>query len=69
MKVREMLKKMKKQGWYFVEDGTNHEKWAHDLYEYEWIPVPRHYSDDLKKSTEESIKKAMKNVEQRKKGE
>jgi predicted RNA binding protein YcfA (HicA-like mRNA interferase family) len=63
MKVREILRKMKKQGWYFVEEGTNNEKWGHRLYSQEWIPVPRHHADDLKKSTEESIKAAMKEVE------
>ncbi|MHC9544596.1 MAG: type II toxin-antitoxin system HicA family toxin [Vulcanimicrobiota bacterium] len=63
MKVREILRKMKKQGWYFIEKGAHHEKWGHDNYSQEWIPIPRHYGDDLKKSTEESIKRAMKEVE------
>ena len=63
MKVREILRKMKKQGWYLIEEGTSHQKWGHDLYSQEWLPVPRHYNTDLKKTVEESIKRAMKEVE------
>jgi len=55
MKVREILRKMKRQGWYLIEEGTSHQKWGHDLYSQEWLPVPRHYNTDLKKTVEESI--------------
>lgn len=66
MKAREIIKKLKEQGWYLEEHGSRHDKWAHSLYGNEWIPLPRHYDVELSKTVESSVKRAMQEVEAKK---
>lgn len=56
MKVSEMLRKLKKDGWFFHRHGKRHDLYRHPTKENE-IPLPRHQNQELKKGTERSILK------------
>ena len=56
MKVSEIVKLIKKIGCYKVKEGTNHERWYSPVTGKEFS-VPRHYSKELKTTTEHSIRK------------
>ncbi|MEE6129186.1 type II toxin-antitoxin system HicA family toxin [Chryseobacterium arthrosphaerae] len=57
MKVSEMLKILKKDGWYLHRNGAKHDLYVHDTKDGS-VTVPRHPSTELKKGTEQSILKA-----------
>jgi predicted RNA binding protein YcfA (HicA-like mRNA interferase family) len=64
LRAGEIIRKMKKQGWYKLEEGTNHAKWTHDkLLSRAYIPVPRHDSQELSSGVENEIMKCIKEVE------
>lgn len=56
MKISELLKILKADGWYFDHHGTNHDQYRHPTKTGQ-IPIPRHTSKELRKKTEESILK------------
>lgn len=56
MKVSEMLRVLKKDGWYLYREGRNHSMYRHNTKEGTVI-LPRHPSAELKKGTEQSILK------------
>ncbi len=57
MRVNEMLKILKKDGWYLYKHGGNHDIYVHDTKDGQII-IPRHPSKELKKGTEQSILKS-----------
>jgi len=57
VKVSEILKILKKDGWFLHRNGSKHDLYRHPKKEGQ-IPVPRHTSQELKKGTEESILKS-----------
>lgn len=64
MKVGEIIRIMKRQGWKLKEHGSEHDKWAHELYfSKSYICIPRHKSEELSKYVENKIKSAMHEVE------
>lgn len=56
MKVSEIVKEIKKIGCRKVAEGTKHELWYSPVTG-KRFNVPRHYSKELKKKTEQSIRK------------
>lgn len=56
MKVSEILKILKKDGWYLYRNGSKHDIYRHPTKENQ-IPVPRHKGQELAKGTEQSILK------------
>lgn len=56
-KVSEILKRLKKDGWYLHRHGANHDQYRHPTKKGQ-IPVPRHGSSEVAKGTENSILKA-----------
>lgn len=56
MKVSEMVKILKKDGWYIKREGSKHTVYIHTTKDGSVI-VPRHPSAELKKGTEQSILK------------
>ncbi|MGP1588429.1 MAG: type II toxin-antitoxin system HicA family toxin [Oribacterium sp.] len=54
MKVSEVVKLLKKNGCYKTKEGTNHERWYSPITG-KTFSVPRHYSKELMKKTEQSI--------------
>lgn len=68
MKVGEIIKLMKKQGWYLLKHGTNHDKWTHKLYSNPFIPIPRHKSQELSSGVEIKIKTAIKEIQREMEG-
>lgn len=56
MKVSELLKILKKDGWYLEREGKKHSIYVHLIKEGLLI-IPRHPSSELKKGTEQSILK------------
>lgn len=56
MKVSEMLKILKKDGWFLHRKGSKHDLYRHPSKDGQ-IPIPRHPSQELRKGTEESILK------------
>lgn len=56
MKVSEMLKILKKDGWFLHRNGKRHDLYRHPTKNGQ-IPISRHKSQELKKGTEKSILK------------
>lgn len=56
MKVSEILRILKKDGWYLHREGANHSLYRHAIKEGTVI-LPRHPNTELKKGTEQSILK------------
>ncbi len=56
MKVSEMVKILKKDGWYILREGSKHTIYIHET-KVGSVIVPRHPSAELKKGTEQSILK------------
>ena len=56
MKVSEMVKILKKDGWYIFREGGKHTLYVHPT-KGGTVIVPRHPSAELKKGTEQSILK------------
>lgn len=56
MKVSELLKILKNDGWYLHRNGSNHDLYRHPTKEGQ-LTVPRHGSKEMAKGTEESILK------------
>lgn len=56
MKVSEILKILKKDGWYLEREGGRHSLYVHPTKE-GTVVIPRHPSSELKKGTEQSILK------------
>ena len=56
MKVSELVREVKKIGCYKLEEGANHEKWFSPVTGKKFY-IPRHYSKELKRKTEENIRK------------
>lgn len=56
MKVSELVKEIKSIGCYFDHEGGNHEIWFSPVTGIKF-PVPRHYSQELNKKIENSIRK------------
>lgn len=54
MKVSEIVKLLKKNGCYKVREGANHECWYSPITGKNFS-IPRHYSKELVKKTEQSI--------------
>ena len=57
MKGSEIVKLLKQAGCFKVEDGANHERWYSPRTGKKFT-VPRHYSKEIPKGTEQSIKKS-----------
>lgn len=57
MKVNQLLKVLKKDGWFLDRHGKKHDIYIHATKE-NFLQIPRHPSAELKKGTEESILKA-----------
>ncbi len=57
MKVSELVKLIKKDGWYLHRNGANHDLYRHPMKDGQ-ITIPRHGARELAKGTEESILKA-----------
>ena len=56
MKTSEAIKKLKKSGCYFLEDGTNHAWWYSPTTGLKF-QLPRHQSQELATGTKKSIEK------------
>lgn len=56
MKVSEMLRLLKKDGWFLHREGSNHSIYRHETKKGTVI-LPRHPATELKKGTENSILK------------
>jgi len=56
MKVSEILRVLKKDGWYLHREGSNHSLYKHNTKKGTVI-LPRHPSQELKKETAQSILK------------
>jgi mRNA interferase HicA len=56
-KVSELLKLLKKDGWFLFRNGSNHDIYRHPTKENQ-LTVPRHGSKEMAKGTYESILKA-----------
>lgn len=56
MKVNEIIKILKKDGWYLYRNGKKHDLYRHPTKTGQ-IPIPRHRSQELKTGTEKSILK------------
>lgn len=56
MKTNEMVKILKKDGWYLLRHGANHDVYAHPT-KSGLVIVPRHGATELRKGTELSILK------------
>lgn len=56
MKVTEILKLLRKDGWYLHKNGKKHDLYKHPTKPGQ-IPIPRHQSQELKKGTEQAILK------------
>ncbi len=56
MKVSELIKELKNAGCYKHLEGANHERWFSPKTG-KFFSVPRHYSKELNKKTEMSIRK------------
>lgn len=55
--VNELLKLLKKDGWYIHRNGTNHDLYRHPT-KIGQLTVPRHGSKEMAKGTYNSILKA-----------
>ncbi|WP_343707927.1 type II toxin-antitoxin system HicA family toxin [Flavobacterium sp.] len=55
--VNELLKLLKKDGWYLYNNGANHDKYRHATKQNQ-LHIPRHGSKEMAKGTYESILKA-----------
>lgn len=56
MTVNEILKILKKDGWYLHRNGKKHDIYRHPT-KVGQIPIPRHPSQELARGTQESILK------------
>ena len=56
MKVSEILKILKKDGWYLFRNGKKHDLYRHPTKNGQ-IPIPRHQSQELKTGTKNAIMK------------
>ncbi|MBA3673848.1 MAG: type II toxin-antitoxin system HicA family toxin [Chitinophagaceae bacterium] len=56
MKVREIIKLIEKDGWFFVRQKGSHRQYKHSI-KTGLVTIPGKESDDLKKGTENSILK------------
>jgi len=57
MKINELIKELKKSGFcYLVRHGSNHDIWHSDKTGLNF-QVPRHQSKELKKGTEQNIRR------------
>jgi len=56
MKVSEIVRLLKKNGWYLDEHGSDHDLYRHPI-KSKRIPVPRHQSKELNPKTAISILK------------
>ncbi len=69
MKVGEIIRKLKKQGWHIQDHGAEHDLWSHELLKSRpCIAVPRHKSEELSNGVEHDILKGMREVEKNRKG-
>lgn len=58
MKIRDLKKKLKEHGWFFLREGGNHEIWTNGV---EQQPIPRHR--EINEMTANAIiKKAQRNT-------
>lgn len=56
MKVREIIRLIEKDGWFFVRQRGSHRQYKHS-FKPGLVTIPGKESDDLKKGTENSILK------------
>lgn len=56
-KLSQILKRLRKDGWYLHKHGSNHDLYRHDTKDGQ-LTIPRHHGKDLPKGTEHSILKA-----------
>ena len=56
MKTSELVKILKKNGWFFVEHGKEHDKWHSDLTGKD-VRIPRHKSKEIPTGTADRILK------------
>ena len=56
MKVSELVKQIKSIGCYKEQEGANHETWFSPVTN-QYFSIPRHYSKELRKKTEQAIRK------------
>ena len=59
MKVKEIIRLIEKDGWYFVRQKGSHRQYKHPV-KAGLVTIPGKESDDLKKGTENSILKQAK---------
>jgi len=58
MKVSEIRKILEKNGWYIVRHGAKHDLYAHsERLNEQPVPVSRHFAQEMKKGTVQSILK------------
>ncbi|MCT3917562.1 type II toxin-antitoxin system HicA family toxin [Elizabethkingia anophelis] len=57
MKVNEVIRVIKNDGWFLHRNGANHDVYKHPL-KNGFVIVPRHGAKELKKKTELSILKS-----------
>jgi len=55
--VNELLKLLKKDGWFLYKNGSNHDLYRHPTKDGQ-IPVPRHGNKEIAKGTLQSILKS-----------
>lgn len=55
--VNELLKRLKKDGWYLYRNGSNHDLYRHKTKDGQ-LTIPRHGSKEVAKGTLNSILKA-----------
>ncbi|MDQ7825885.1 MAG: hypothetical protein RDV48_23990 [Candidatus Eremiobacteraeota bacterium] len=67
MRVRELLRKIKAQGWFLLEHGTEHDHWTHELID-GYVPIIRRYSEEVSAGIEHRVKKLMREIEKKKRG-
>ncbi|GIM52049.1 addiction module toxin, HicA family protein [Capnocytophaga cynodegmi] len=56
MKVSEMLRLLKEDGWFLYREGKKHSLYKHET-KTDTVILPRHPATELKKGTEQSILK------------
>ncbi len=56
MKIKELLKILKKDGWYLYKNGSRHDLYRHPS-KLGQIPIPRHGAKEVAKGTEQNILK------------